>query len=145
MSILTELLRGKITFTQAAAKAAGWAAGIASHTPALTAAAGELLSAVKQGASEAIGDADTALVAHLSPIVEAVETALEKALAGITGGLSVPFNPLIDAGIDRLAAITKQAAEVWALEAKGKIAARAAAPGEMTLSPQAPEKTPGVR
>lgn len=126
MSILTKLLHGEITFSEAISEAAGWAQGVVASDPVFTQAAGDALSAIKQAASDAVTIADSALVPHLAPAADAVEAALETALAGATGGLSVPFNPLIDAGIDRIAGIAKNAADAWALQTKARLAAPAA-------------------
>lgn len=123
MSILTELMHGKITFSEAASKAGAWASAIAAHDPALTAAAGAALSVLKQGASDAISIGATALGEHLAPAADAIEAALDVALAKVTGGGSVSFNPLIDAGIDNMAGIAKKAVDAWALEAKAKLSA----------------------
>lgn len=133
MSIITELLHGKITFTQAAAKAGQWASVLVSHDPALTAAAGEALVIVKQGASDAVMLGSTALAEHLAPMADTVEAALELALAKVTGGVSVPFNPLIDAGIDNIAGVAAKAIQAWALETKAALAQPAVPNGVKTL------------
>lgn len=123
MSILSDLLHKRITFRQAADEASGWAQTLAAKDPALTQAAGDVLSIIKQGASDAIMLADTALGPHILPAADAVELALEAALAKATGGLSVPFNPIIDSAIDQMAGVVKKAADAWALSAKAKLAA----------------------
>lgn len=123
MSILSQLFRRKITFSQAAEQAAKWASDIAAHDPALAQAAGETLSIVKQGASDAIMLADTALGRIILPAADAVEAALETALASATKGASVPFNPIIDTSIDQMANVIKSAADAWALAAKARLAA----------------------
>lgn len=122
MSILTDLYHGKITFQQAAQKAEGWASALVAHDPTLTAAAGAILADVKQGASNAIDMADTALGAFIGPAALATETALEAALAGVSKGATLPFNPLITDGIDRIAAAVKAEADAWALKAKAELA-----------------------
>lgn len=125
MSILTELLHGKITFSQAKTEAETWAQQLTAKDPTLAAAVSETLSVVKQGASDAIMLADSALGAHIVPATEAVEAALNAALAGATGGLSVPFNPIMDAAIENFAGVVKKAADAWALQAKANLAAGA--------------------
>jgi hypothetical protein len=122
MSILTELMHREITFSQAATKATAWAQSIIAGNAVLTQAAGETLDIVKQAASDAITIGDSALAAHAAPVADAVEAALETALAGATGGVSVVFNPLIDAGVDQFVNVAVAAAHSWALEYKAKLA-----------------------
>lgn len=125
MSILSDLFHRRITFSQAATQAGQWASALTAKDPALAAMAGEALAIFKQGASDAIMLADTALGAHIVPAAEAVELALDTALAGATKGASIPFNPIMDATIDQFAAVVKKAADAWALEAKAKLTATA--------------------
>lgn len=127
MSIFSQLTHGKITFSQAAAQATDWTSKVIASDPALTTAAAGLLSAVKQGASNAIMLADTALGPMIAPAADGVEVALDAALASATKGLSVPFNPIMDATIDQFAAVVKAAADSWALSAKARLAAPAKA------------------
>lgn len=122
MSILTDAIHKKITWTQAAAEAAQWATGWLSKSPEATAAVGAALSDAKQMLSDAIGMADTALAGHVGEVADATEAALEAALAKATGGISVPFNPLISDGIDKLAAAGAAAAHLWAMQTKAKLA-----------------------
>lgn len=123
MSYFSDLTHGRITFSQFVTKSAGWAQALTAKDATLAAAAGAALSIVKQGASDAIMIADTALGAHILPAADAVEAALDAALAGATGGVSVPFNPIIDSAIDQMAGVVKKAADAWALQAKAKLAA----------------------
>lgn len=127
MSILTDALRGKITFSQASTEAAQWASKIITKDPTLSTAASATLAIIKQGASNAIMLADTELGPHIQPAADAVELALDAALAKATGGLSVPFNPLVNAGIDQMAGLVKAAADAWALKAKASLILPAAA------------------
>jgi hypothetical protein len=128
MSILSQLFKKNITFTQAATQAAEWASQVAAHDPVLVQASGEALSIIKQGASNAIMLADTALGQIISPAADAVELALETALAKATGGVSVAFNPMISSSIDQMAAVVKTAADAWAMEAKAKLANTSSTP-----------------
>ena len=125
MSILSELLKKKITFGQAAEKAAGWVTSVVGQNAAVSASAGQLLSDVKQGASNAVAAADGALADHYAELVTGGEALLEGALAKATGGVTVPFNPLISDGIDNIAAMLKAAADAWALKTKSELAAPA--------------------
>lgn len=126
MSILTELMHGRITFAQAAKEATDWAQSVIAKDAVLTQAAAATLTIVKQGASDAITIGDTALAQHAIPVADAVEAALETALAGATGGVSVVLNPLIDSGIDQFVNVAVAAAHAWALEYKAKLATPAA-------------------
>jgi hypothetical protein len=83
---------------------------------------------VKQGISDAISIADSALGQHALPVAKAVEEALDVALAKATGGLSTPFNAIIDAGLDDLTGIAVTAAHAWAAKAKAELAAAPASP-----------------
>lgn len=123
MSILSQALKGQLTFAAASAQAAAWAQALVAHDPALTAASGALLSIVKQGASDAIMMADTAMGPLIQPAANGLEVALDAALASATKGLSVPFNPIMDSAIDQMAAVMKATADTWALSAKARLAA----------------------
>ena len=122
MSILTALLEHKITWDQAKTEAESWASHLVGADPTLTATVGAVLSDVKQAASNAIDMADSALAVWIGPAATATETALEAALAGVTKGASLPFNPLITDGIDRIANAIKAEADTWALKAKATLA-----------------------
>ena len=126
MSILSELIEGKITFSQAAAEAAAWADALISPDPTLQASTTAVLSDVKQAASNAVEMADSALAAFILPAAKTVETALDTALAGATGGVSVGFNVFINDGVDQIAGAIKAEADAWALKAKAALAAPAA-------------------
>lgn len=128
MSILTDLLEHKISFSQAAEAAVQWARTLVAHDASLTAAAEAVLSDVKQAASNAVDLADTAIGSAIVPGAKAVETALDAALARLTGGLSIPFNGFVDDGVDRLAAVIKAEADAWALKVKANLAAATAKP-----------------
>lgn len=126
MSILTDLLHGKITFSQAASEAEQWASHIVSADPTLATAAGAILSDVKQAASNAVSMADGAVGTAVGPLAVTIETGLDAALATVTHGASVPFNGFVNDGIDRMAAAIKAEADTWALKAKSALAAPAA-------------------
>lgn len=123
MSILSQLFHKKITFKDAAAQAATWTQQITANDPIFAQMADETLSVFKQGASDAIMLGSTALGQIIAPAADAAEAALQTALAKATGGLSVPFNPIIDSSIDQMANAVKAAVDAWALEAKAKLAA----------------------
>ena len=125
MSILSDLLHKRITFSQAASEAAAWAQSLITHDASLTNSAGAILSDVKQGASNAVEAADSALASHYDAIVTGTEAVLEGALAKATGGASVAFNPFISDGISRFAAAARSQVDAWELQAKAKLATAA--------------------
>ena len=127
MSILSDALSGKITFAQAETQAIAWASHIINSDPALSNAAGAVLTDVKQAASNAISMADTAVGVAILPAAKGVEVALDAALASVTKGASVPFNGFVNDGIDQMAAAIKAEADAWSLKAKAALAAPTAA------------------
>jgi hypothetical protein len=76
---------------------------------------------VKQGLSDAISVADSALGQHAADVAKIVEDGLDAALAGATGGASIPYNAIIDAGIEDLAGIVVTAAHAWAAKVKASL------------------------
>src|ERR1700751_1773370 len=116
MSILTDLIEGKITFQTAVQEAGQWAAKLVAADPILTTAAGNVLSDVKQAASNAVVLADSAIGASILPASKALEVALDAALNSITKGASIPFNGFVNDGIDQMAAAIKAEADAWALK-----------------------------
>lgn len=96
----------------------------ANKNPAAADALSATESVVKQGLSDALSVADSALGKHAMPVAKAVEDALEAALASATGGLSTPFNAIIDAGLDDIAGIAVTAAHAWTLKTKARLAAQ---------------------
>lgn len=122
MSIVSQLLHGDITFGQAARQAEEWASKVAASDPALTQAAGVLLSAAKQGASDAIALADTALGPLVTTAAKALEVELDAALNAATKGASLPLNAITDTMIDTIARTMVATAHTWALNAKAALA-----------------------
>lgn len=135
MSILTDLIEQKITFSQAASEAEACAAKLIGNDATLTAATGSILSDVKQAASNAVDMADSALASYILPASKAVETALETALAGATKGLTIPFNPLISDGIDTIANAIKAEADAWALKTKAALSTTPPVTSNSTIAP----------
>lgn len=127
MSILTDLIEGKITLGQAGAEVVQWGENLISHDQTLTTATAAVVSDVKQAASVAVAMADTAIGAAILPAAQGVEMALESALATITKGASIPFNGFVSDGIDQMASAIKAEADAWALKAKAALAPPAAA------------------
>jgi hypothetical protein len=122
LSILSDLIEGKITFSTAASDIVQWAEKLISNDPAVTNAAASLVTDAKQAASDAITIGESALGPVILPASKALETALETALASATKGLSVGFNPLISSGIDTIANALQSQIATWALEAKASLA-----------------------
>jgi hypothetical protein len=122
MSILTDLMQKKITFSQAATQAGEWVSQIVAKDPTLQATAATVLSDVKQAASNAVNLAESALDSAILPAAASVEAAFEAALAKATGGVSLPFNPIITHGIDTIAAALKAEVDAAALKAKANLA-----------------------
>lgn len=121
MSILTDLIHGKITFATAAAEAAQWAQKVVAANPQAAQLAQATLSAVKQGASNMVALADTELAQHYAQIVASVEAGADAALMGATGGKALPAVPLVNGTIEQIAAAGKSALDAWALQAKASL------------------------
>lgn len=126
MSILSDLMGGKITFSQAETEVEAWADKLISNDPTLTNATAVVVSDVKQAASDAITIGASALSPVITVAAKTVETALELALSGATKGLSVGFNPLISAGIDTIAGAMVAEITAWSLQAKAELAGNVA-------------------
>jgi hypothetical protein len=140
MSILTQLFKGQITFSQAATQIETWGANIISKDATLKTAVTAVVSDVKQGASNAIDMADSALGQYIQPATAATEAALEGALSAITKGASLPFNPLITDGIDTIANAVKAEADAWALKTKASLTVPATS--GVNTPPPAPAAAP---
>lgn len=123
MSILTDLINKKITFSQAVTEVEAWATHLTANDPVATAAVGALVSTAKQAASDAVTIGDGALGTIIATGAVAVETAVETALSSATKGLSTGFNPIISAGIDTIANALKAEIDSAALKAKANLAA----------------------
>jgi hypothetical protein len=137
MSILSDLRAGKITWTQAVSEVVAWGQKLIAGDPALTTAVGAVVSDVKQAASNAIQDADTAFAAFIGPATTTLEAGLDAALAGYTKGLSLTFNPLINDTVDKIAAAAVAEANAWALKAKAALAPSTAAAASVAQTPPA--------
>lgn len=128
MSILNDLLKGKITFQTAASEASTWVSQIVSKDATMATAMGTVLTDLKQGASNAVALAETDLAGYISSVTSPLETALEGMLAKATGGASLPFNPLITHSIDTISAAVKAEVDAWATKTKASLAAGQSAP-----------------
>lgn len=123
MSIISDALKGKISWITAAHDIVAWGEKLIAGNPAASAFVTQAVSAGKQFASDAISVADQEIAQYLHPVTDATTVALEAGLAAVTKGASVPFNPAISSVIDRLSASSQASAHLWALETKARLAA----------------------
>lgn len=117
MSIFSDLLHGKITFSEAVAQTAAWAARL----PGAAQAGADVMGDLKQAASDAVSFADT--TAGL--LIGDGAVALEALVAGLfvkLGPIGTTLTPLVDAGIDKTAGILKAAIDAEAAKAKAALA-----------------------
>lgn len=93
---------------------------------ALPASAAPNLAAVKsdlkQAASDALSTAASGAAPYAPALSKVLETAADAALAELTGGLSQPYNPLLNSGIDKIVADGLAMLQGWALSAKAAAA-----------------------
>jgi hypothetical protein len=123
MSILSELLAKKITFSQAAAEAAQWVEKVFAHDQVAQAAAATALSDLKQAASNAVDLADKALGALIAPATVAVEAAASEAISKATGPVgSAALTPAAIHAIETIAAALKAEIDAAAIKAKAALA-----------------------
>ena len=126
MSYLSDLLNRRITFSTFAAESSQWVSK--AFGPGTEQQAGVVLSDIKQAASDAISLGDTVLGVVVGPAVAALEKAADAALLEATGGIAAPAIPLVNAGIDTMAATLKNAVDVWALKQKSLLVSPASPP-----------------
>ena len=128
MSILNDLLKGRITFATAASEASTWVSQIVAKDATLASSMGVVLSDLKQGASNAVALAETDLGSYIGSVTVPLETALETMLSKATNGVSIPFNPLITHAIDTIAGAVKSEVDAWATKTKASLAGAPPAP-----------------
>ena len=127
MSILSDLLEGKITFAQAVTEGETWFGKLLTNSPpSVQAGVAQAESDFKQAASNAVALADTAVAPLLATATVAVNTAVNGALVAATGGAAAPLTPLVDAGIDSI--INALHAEIDAVAAQFRASLGAATP-----------------
>lgn len=123
MSILSDLLNGKITFGQAVTEGGQWFSAILAKAPPEVqsdVAAG--LSDFKQAASNAVMLADTALGPILAVGTVAVESAANVALTSIAGpAVAGQISPGLDAALSQGAAALKAEIDAVAAQVRAKI------------------------
>jgi hypothetical protein len=115
MSIFSDLLHGKITFSQAISETTVWAG----HLPGAGQAGTNVVGDLKQAASDAVSFADSAAGTIIGDGVVALELAAAAMFAKL-GPIGSALTPLADAGIDQAAGIL--AATIHAEAAKAKAA-----------------------
>ena len=90
--------------------------------PASKATINAIGSDLKQAASDAIGDADSALNTVAPGVTKAIEAAADGALTTYTGGLALPLVGLTNDAIEKIEALAVSTANSWALKAKAALA-----------------------
>lgn len=122
-SIITQIWGGIVRdFTAAETWIDNAVAAVEKALPGAASTINSIGSDIKQAASDAIGMADSALVAIAPVATKAVETAADAALATYTGGLALPLTPLTNDGIEKVEALIVSTANAWSLKAKAALA-----------------------
>jgi hypothetical protein len=122
MSILSEVIHGKISPQEGVAEGLKWAEALISHSPDLTASVNASVTDLKHAASNALDLAETDIGAAVTNIVPGLETALDAELAKLTGSATVPFNKFINDGADRLVAAVHAELDAFILKWKASLA-----------------------
>ena len=125
MSIISQALKGAITWQTAATQIGNWFGQIghaALQDPVATQAVNDLTNVVKQGASNALALADTSVSAHLGDATTAIETTVDALLAKILGPGAVVASPLVNGGIEQALGILHSTLHEKELEWKAKLA-----------------------
>lgn len=129
MSILSDLLEHKITFSQAVTKAEAWWGNLLTHAPpAVQSGVAQAESDFKQAAGNAVALADTALGPLMATATVAVNTAVNGALTAAMGGAGAPLIPAVDAGIDAVINGLHAEIDAVAAEFRAKLVTPAATP-----------------
>lgn len=130
MSILTDLLQKKISFSQAVSQGEAWFSSILTHAPSAVqsdVAAG--LSDFKQAASDAVALADTALGPILVVGTTTVEAAANTAITAAVGpALSAALTPAVDAGITSVTNALHAEIDAVAAQIRSKLVTPVATP-----------------
>lgn len=121
MSLLTDLINKKITFSQFVSQAEAWVVKTAGSNPVAIAASGEVLSDLKQAASNAVALADTSLGALIAPAGLAVEAAINGVLTKAIGTGATALTPAIDNAIDTATAALKAELDAYAAKLRASL------------------------
>lgn len=127
MNIIAKIVSGAVTlWTDIVNEIEGDAAKVKAALPASAIPAFDVtVSDLKQGASDALS-AVTAGATSVAPgLVKGLEALADQELAVATNGLAVPLVPLVNTGIDNIAAAGIASLKAWALKAKASLAAPA--------------------
>jgi hypothetical protein len=123
MSILSDLLSKKITFSQAADEVVQWGEKMIGGNAAASQAVSAAVSDLKQAASNAVALADTALGALLQPATVAVEAAASGAITAAIGPVAAgALTPAVDSAIDNITAALKAEIDAAAMSARAALA-----------------------
>ena len=135
-SILTQIWNGAVKdFDTAEAWINTTIQRIEAVFPAASPTIAAIASDLKQAASDAIGDVDTALNTVAPTLTKTVEAAADAALTTYTGGAALPLVGLTNDAIERIEALAVTTANSWALQAKAALAENVAAAQTATHSP----------
>jgi hypothetical protein len=127
MSILTDLLAKKITFSQAAAEVVQWGEKLIAKDPNVTNAVGVIVSDGKQAASNAVALAGTALGNLIAPAASVVESTTNALIVQAVGPLAASeLTPAADNAIETIASFLKSEIDAAVTAAKAALATPAA-------------------
>lgn len=122
--IVTGLVSGKMTWTEAESEIDQTASKVFSSLPAAAqTAVTTAISDVKQGASNALAIAGSALAPDIAIGTKAVEGALDTLIVAYTGGLAVPLVAGVNDGLDALGGYLTSAIQARLLQQKAALAA----------------------
>lgn len=81
-----------------------------------------VVSDIKQGASDALSTVVNGTGSAAPAFVKGLEGLADNALVAGTNGAALPLVPIVNEGIDKLAALGIAALQAWALKAKANLA-----------------------
>jgi hypothetical protein len=134
MSILSDAISGKITFATAAAEAGAWVSRWVQGNPAAQAAAGAVLSDLKQAASNAVALADTALGPIIVGASLSIEASANLAMAKALGPVGVALTPAVDHAIETIANALKAEVDAAAAKLRADLSTKAASTNQADVS-----------
>jgi hypothetical protein len=121
MSIVSDLLHGKITWDTAKTEIETWGSQVTQQlgsSPAVAAATSGVIADLKQAASDAITTADTLAGPIIATGATAVEVATDVAIKTYLGPFGNIASPLAHDAIDKIASGLKATIDAVAMEAK---------------------------
>lgn len=142
MSILSQLIHRKITFSQAASQAGQWIAKVEGQvSPDAAAALGQTLSDLKQAASNAVMFADSLAGPLIATAAEGVDLAFDTAAKAYLGPFGAVVSPAAHDAIDHLAAALKAQVDASALATKAALQPAGGALGPL-IAASGPQAAP---